>query len=144
LIGKTENLTATPPTITIDGFIRHEALERITILHADIQGHEYEMLLGTKASIRQGLIEFIFISSHGFKLYAQCLRFLRKYGYRIICEHTPAESFAVDGLIVATLDREMVTVAITKRHTGVRGCVKSFICRLISHIPIRMQILKSD
>jgi hypothetical protein len=57
------------------------------------------------ASIRQGLIEFIFISSHGFKLYAQCLRFLRKYGYRIICEHTPAESFAVDGLIVATLDR---------------------------------------
>ena len=136
LIGKAEKLTAKPPIITIDGFIRREALERVAILHADIQGHEYEMLLGAKASIRQGLIEFIFISSHGFRVHAQCLRFLRKYGYRIICEHTPAESFAVDGLIVATSGRDVATVAITKRHTGVRGWVKSFVCRLISRIPI--------
>jgi hypothetical protein len=136
LIGKEENLTGNPPTITVDGFIRHEALGRIAILHADIQGHEYEMLLGAKTSIRQGLFEFIFISSHGFKVHAQCLRFLRKYGYRILCEHTPAESFAVDGLIVATLDREMATVAITKRHMGVREWGKSFACRLVSRIPV--------
>ena len=136
LVGKEENPTGAPQTLTIDGFIRREGLGRIAILHADIQGHEYEMLRGAKASIRQGLFDFIFISSHGFKVHAQCLRFLRKYSYRILCEHTPAESFAVDGLIVATVDREMATVAITKRHMGVRGWAKSFVCRLASRIPI--------
>src|SRR6266478_9214149 len=86
--------------------LRKGLMESLGIMHngikvlADACYGNRETVVGTSRTAGgKGLIEFIFISSHGFKLYAQCLRFLRKYGYRIICEHTPAESFAVDGLI---------------------------------------------
>jgi len=136
LVGTEESLNGDPPIISVDGFIHREALKSIAILHADIQGHEYKMLVGAKNSLRERLFSFVFISSHGFRVHAQCLGFLRKYGYRIICEHTPSESFTVDGLIVATVDRGMGAVAISKRHAGVRGWVKSFVCRVVSHFPI--------
>ena len=135
LIGKEERLKDDPPTITIDGFVQRGSLERIAILHADIQGHEYEMLLGAADSLQKRRFEFVFISSHGFRIHAQCLRFLRKCGYRIICEHTPGESYAVDGLIVATVDKEVSSVTITKRYAGCCEWVKSSVCRMMSHIP---------
>ncbi len=135
LIGKEENLKDDPPIITIDGFVQREALERIAILHADIQGHEYEMLLGATDSVQKRRFEFVFISSHGFRVHARCLGFLRKYGYRIICEHTPGESYAVDGFIAATVDREMGSVRISRRYGGFREWVKSFGCRVMSHLP---------
>jgi hypothetical protein len=121
--------------VTVDGFVRREALERIAILHADIQGHEYEMLLGAADSMQKRRFEFVFISTHGYRIHAYCLSFLRKYGYRIICEHTPGESYAVDGLIVATVDREMAAVTVSRRYAGFREWVKSFVCRIMSHIP---------
>ena len=135
LIGKEESLDDDPPTVTVDGFVQREGLERVAILHSDIQGHEYEMLLGATDSLQKRRFEFVFISTHGYRVHAQCLRFLRKCGYRVICEHTPGESYAVDGLIVETLDREMAPVTVSRRYAGFREWVKSSVCRMMSHIP---------
>ncbi|MEJ0090084.1 MAG: FkbM family methyltransferase [Limisphaerales bacterium] len=88
LVGKQASPGQVPPIITIDDFIKREALQRVAVLHADIQGHEYKMLLGARNSLQKRLFDFIFISSHGYKVHAQCLKLLRRYGYRIICEHT--------------------------------------------------------
>ena len=135
LIGKEESLDDDPPTVTVDGFVQRERLERVAILHSDIQGHEYEMLLGATDSLQKRRFEFVFISTHGHRVHAQCLRFLRKCGYLVICEHTPGESYAVDGLIVATVDREMAPVTVSRRYAGLREWVKSSVCRMMSHIP---------
>lgn len=136
LIGKTEKLSDDPPTITVDGFVRREGLERIAILHADIQGHEYEMLLGATDCLRNCRFQFVFISSHGFRVHAQCLGLLRRHGFHIICEHTPGESFAVDALIAATTDTGMKPFRISRRYAGFYQWMKSLACRVMSHFPL--------
>jgi len=59
-----------------------------------------------------------FISTHGHKVHASVLRFLRKCGYLVICEHTPGESYAVDGFDSGTVDREMAPVTVSRRYAG--------------------------
>jgi FkbM family methyltransferase len=88
------------PQVAVDDFVESEGLEHINILHADIQGAEYDMLVGARKSLNEGRIDFIFVSTHSELLHRQCLRFLLKIGMRIIAEHSPSESYAVDGLIV--------------------------------------------
>ena len=141
LVGKTENRNISPPVLTIDGLVQRAALKKIAILHADIQGHEYEMLLGAKNSLENKRFDFIFISSHGLKIHSQCLSYLRKNSYRIICDHTTYESFSVDGLIVATVYQDMPVITVSKKRTNFGDRIKSFVCRLTSRFPLSMPLV---
>ena len=133
LVGDIQSLESQPPTITIDGLAKKEGLTKIEILHADIQGHEYAMLLGAKDLLRSKLVRFIFISTHGFKVHAKCLGFLRKRGYAIIAEHTPAESYSLDGLIVACVDSNIGKVEVTRKPQNIIERTKSLACRYLSY-----------
>jgi hypothetical protein len=132
-VGDTQSYQSEPPTITVDEFVKKEGLTRVEILHADIQGHEYAMLVGTKDLLTNKLIRFVFLSTHGFKIHAKCLGFLRKRRYKIIAEHTPGESYSVDGLIVACADWNIDRVKITKKPQGITDRTKSLVCRYLSH-----------
>ncbi len=85
--------------IAIDDFIVRKGIKHINILHADIQSAEYEMLIGAQKCISEGKIDFIFISTHSEGLHRQCLKYFNKKNYNIIAEHSPAESYSIDGLI---------------------------------------------
>jgi hypothetical protein len=92
--------------ITIDQIIESNKLAFVDIIHSDIQGSEYNMLLGCKNSLAQHKIGYFFISTHGVNvnkktIHQACIEFLKQYKFRIIASHTPAESFSDDGLIVA-------------------------------------------
>ena len=87
--------------IHIDGFLDEKQISFLNILHADIQGAELDMLKGAEKSLSGRRIGFIFISTHSEPLHFNCLELLKSHGYRIIAEHTLAESFSTDGLIVA-------------------------------------------
>lgn len=89
------------PQIAVDDYLDKKDIDRVSILHADIQGAEYEMLLGCEQSIADGRIDHIFISTHSELLHKRCIGFLKGRGFRIIASHTMAESYSVDGLIVA-------------------------------------------
>ena len=132
-VGDTQSYQSEPPTITVDEFVKKEGLTRVEILHADIQGHEYAMLVGTKDLLTNKLIRFVFLSTHGFKIHAKCLGFLRKRRYKIIAEHTPGESYSVDGLIVACADWNIDRVKVTKNPQGITDRTKSLVCRYLSH-----------
>ena len=89
-------------------------LNTIDIVHSDIQGAEYEMLLGASQSIEKGRIRIFVISTHGIDKHKMCLHLLQKSGYNIRCSHTESESYSADGLIVASIHTGPV-IYISKR-----------------------------
>lgn len=88
--------------VCVKDFVQSKGLDSVGLLHADIQGSEYEMLCGCGDLLDQKKIGFVFLSSHSLKLHYQCLRYLAQNGYSIIAEHTPKESYSEDGLIAAS------------------------------------------
>jgi len=87
---------------TVDALMTRFGLRRLDLLHADIQGTEVRMLNGAASALAARAIEWLFISTHGENIHQKCLLILRSYGYTIVTQHTPAESYSVDGLIVAS------------------------------------------
>ena len=102
-------------TVTVDSLFRHFGLQKIEVLHSDIQGHEYAMLMGAQRALKDRLIDWILISTHGNYLHERCLRVIKKAGYHIVAEHNPDESFSFDGLIVASAKREIPHLKMTRR-----------------------------
>lgn len=86
--------------ITIDSLMQKQSIDSIDILHADVQGAEYDMLKGSINALSNNNIKYLFISTHGHQ-HRRCLRYLKKFGYRIIAQHSVLESYSGDGLIVA-------------------------------------------
>jgi len=86
------------PHLSIDDFIESEKIDRVHILHSDIQGSEYSMLFTTTRHLDR--IDYFFISTHG-NCHRPCMAFLQEHGFRILAEHDCEESCSGDGLIVA-------------------------------------------
>lgn len=89
------------PTITIDRFLEINKISKLTILHSDIQGFELKMLIGASRHLKEGNIAYLFISTHSNELHNDCVRFLKRCDYQILCEANLDESYSWDGLIVA-------------------------------------------
>ena len=90
----------TLPMVAIDDFIQEHHIDKVDVLHSDIQGAELDMLNGCANSIRDQKISFFFLSTHGNKHNA-CKKTLEDAGYVICAEHTIEESVSADGLLVA-------------------------------------------
>lgn len=88
------------PMVSVDSLMKERAIETIDILHADVQGDEFDMLLGAEQALRDRRIGYLFISTHGCE-HRRCLKYLTRLGYEIVAAHTVLESFSGDGLIAA-------------------------------------------
>lgn len=89
-------------SIKIDNFLKGRGLKRVDILHSDIQGTEFEMLLGARKSIAENVIKYFFISSHSQELHYKCLDFLKRHGYIIIASADfNKQTYCYDGVLVA-------------------------------------------
>lgn len=89
------------PTINVDSLGYLEAKKTISILHSDIQGHEFAMLTGAQLCFEMNLIQYVFISTHSSSLHKKCLEIINYYKFHVLAEHDVCESFSNDGLIVA-------------------------------------------
>ena len=103
--------------ICIDDFIAAYNIPFVHILHSDIQGAEYDMLLGAQKSIISHKVGYVFLSTHGNKMHEKCLHFLYDHNFKIVAAHTQKESYSFDGLIVAKSENivGIETVSISKR-----------------------------
>ncbi len=96
--------------VSVDALMEQHRIEFLDVLHADIQGAELAMLRGAAETIRRGRVRFLMLSTHHHSIsgdpltHQRCLSHLRDIGARILCEHTVAESFSGDGLILASFD----------------------------------------
>lgn len=67
------------PTITVDAFVAASGL-RPDVMKIDVEGAEYELLLGARGTIKE-LRPVIFLSTHSGQLRQQCLEYLAGLGY---------------------------------------------------------------
>lgn len=89
------------PTITVDGFCRRNHIDRVHVLHADIQEAELPMLHGATRLLAERRADYIFISTHSNELHVQCADLLRQNGYLILASANLDESYSFDGILVA-------------------------------------------
>ena len=87
--------------IAVDAFLEEHGIEKLSILHADIQKAELKMLHGTRRSLANKKIDYLFLSTHSKSLHYGCLEFLQQSRYSIKCSTKPEDSSSYDGLLVA-------------------------------------------
>ena len=119
--------------VCLKDFARARGIDRIAILHSDIQGFEYDMLRGCGDLLEQKKISFVFISTHSAKVHFQCRAHLVRKNYTVIAEHTPKESYSEDGLIVAAASASaLAPVRISKRPVSARQKLKAAAFKLVT------------
>ncbi|CAN5482491.1 hypothetical protein BH10PSE7_BH10PSE7_15650 [soil metagenome] len=111
-----QNVALCVPAVSVQELMSRQGLERLTVLHADIQGAEEALLTQARPLLERRSIDYLLVSTHSEQLHSRCLNIFRDVGYRIIAEHTPEESYSFDGLIaVQSTDTPILEVSITKR-----------------------------
>lgn len=104
--GQTREISMT----SVDDFLQTRGIDALAILHADVQGAELNLLHGAINAIHQRRIRFVFVSTHHHLisgdplLHQRCRHFLEATGAVILTDHTVAESYSGDGLLVASYD----------------------------------------
>lgn len=87
----------------VDAFLRDHGLNRLHILHSDIQGFEAEMLEGAAESLAAHRIDRVFISTHSDALHASVEAALRSHGYLVeISSACDSHTTSYDGFILAS------------------------------------------
>ncbi|MBC8354923.1 MAG: FkbM family methyltransferase [Planctomycetes bacterium] len=86
----------------VDEFLESQQLDYIDILHADIQGAEFEMLCDAEQSLKTGRIGYVFVGTHSQELHYQCKSYLERCGY-ITVAHADFDhgTYCSDGVLVA-------------------------------------------
>lgn len=92
------------PKYSVDHIVEKFNIPFLDILHSDIQGVEYDMLMGCRKCIENEKIGYFFISTHG-ETHTKCLDFFKQRELHIIAEHSIADSASADGLVVAQSNR---------------------------------------
>lgn len=96
-----KHLSGRKPMWSVDALMECYEIDRLHVLHADIQRSESKMLEGCQKAFDRKAVDWIFISTHTEELHRQCIVQLQNTGFRIDVSVTPAQSYSVDGLIVA-------------------------------------------
>lgn len=97
---------------TVDSLVEEKNIDKIGILHLDVQGVELEALKGALGSIKASKVRFVFVSTHHYFFsgdpltHKKCADFIEENGGHIITSHNVLESFSGDGLIVASFDEK--------------------------------------
>jgi hypothetical protein len=90
------------PLLDVDSFCATHHLERLHLLHADIQGYELEMLEGTRRMLAENRVDFLFLSTHGEPLHRACRdQLATQTTMQLVVDVPPAASYSADGLLVA-------------------------------------------
>ena len=95
------------PRLNVPLLMEMQAIERLDVLHCDIQGAEFDVLCSCKDLFERQRIQFVLVSTHDSRIsgdpltHQRCLAFIHNCKGRIVAEHDVHESYSGDGLIVA-------------------------------------------
>ncbi len=88
--------------ITVDDFMVRHGIDRLQVLHADIQGHELAMLEGATAAFRDRRVDYAFVSTHKDFRHKGVVRWLNDNGYRIdVNSNCNSHTTSFDGFVLA-------------------------------------------
>lgn len=87
----------------VDRLLQEQGLERLDVLHSDIEAHEGQMLDGAAGCLSRHGADYVFVSTHGAKPHRQVLERLRGHGYRVeVSSDVANQTTSFDGLVFAT------------------------------------------
>src|SRR5262249_44762239 len=69
--------------LQVDSFRSERRLDRLDVLHVDIQGNEIEMLEGCGRTLAERRVDYLFISTHSQAIHAHVVREMARFGYRV-------------------------------------------------------------
>lgn len=72
------------PCYTVDYLMEKHGFDTVDFMHVDVQGAEYEMLLGAKRALENRSIKYMMIGTHRPELNEKLIEFLKPYGYEIL------------------------------------------------------------
>lgn len=87
--------------VGIDDLCKTLGIGEISLLHADIQGAEADMLRGATGMISAGKIDYTFVSTHGSEIHAECRDILTDADFEILEDIPGGLSDSKDGLLFA-------------------------------------------
>lgn len=91
----------------VDRFLDENRLDRLDILHADIQGAEVTMLKGCQRAFALGKVSHCFVSTHSQALHLEVIAVLAAAGFRIEASADfDRETTSFDGFVFAARDGE--------------------------------------
>lgn len=86
----------------VDTYIAQTGLDRLTLLHCDIQGFEVEMLEGARKTLSEQRVDYLFVSTHSQSLHDAVLHGVQNTGYRVeLSSDFDHQSTCFDGFILA-------------------------------------------
>jgi hypothetical protein len=101
-VGREEGKAADgTPIVNVDSFCRRKGIRHLSILHADIQGAEADMLRGAASLLADQRVDYLFISTHDNALHYECIELLKSHGYLILASADCDETYSEDGVVVA-------------------------------------------
>jgi len=87
----------------LDPFLSKKNINKVNLLHVDIQGYEVEMLKDASHSFFHKIIDYVFISTHSQLIHEEIVSQLESFQYRIeINSDFDNETTSFDGLVFAS------------------------------------------
>ena len=99
-IGCKNNTQGKFDILTVDEICQVNNIQYIDLLHADIQGAEFEMLQGCNRILDEKRLNYVFISTHSTELHEQCRNFLLARNFIEVANVNLDESSSWDGILV--------------------------------------------
>ncbi|MBU5424025.1 FkbM family methyltransferase [Cellulomonas hominis] len=102
--------TVTVPVYTLESLMDETGVARASVVLADIQGFERDLLDSIDGLVRAGRIRFMVISTHHRMIsgrattHQEALARIDELGGHVLAEHTVGESYSGDGLVVVSFD----------------------------------------
>jgi FkbM family methyltransferase len=87
-------------SIALDDLIKEKALEKVHLVHIDVQGAEELVLEGMHRILSDKRVDFVFIGTHSVELHNACENTLNGYGYKTVFSKDKTQCIGFDGIII--------------------------------------------
>lgn len=102
------------PVVTVDATCRRQGVEKLAILHMDVQGAELDGLRGATEMLSDDRIDYVFVSTHSNELHVESRDLLQQFGHRVIADANCDQSYSQDGILVtcrAGIDQPVIQIS---------------------------------
>jgi hypothetical protein len=90
----------------MDPFLQSRRIDKVDILHVDIQGYETQMIAGAQEALARMSVDYFIISTHAQSAHEWMKTYLAGHGYRIeVSSDIDNETTSFDGLVFASSPR---------------------------------------
>jgi len=109
--------------VCVDELVGIHNLDRVHILHCDIQGYEMDMLDGAHDTLAARKVDYVFISTHSQELHQRCRQRLIDSAMTILADADMNDTYSFDGLIVGRRTELKGAEPVTISKKSVHGLV---------------------